>query len=134
MTNRTNYINIRERKSSLQQALFEEEEPEQVCEVGTILLKEGGTTPLKEIGTTAVKTDTTIPLKESPIVKPPAQKTDEKQWDFPENIPASELKTEVCEQCKVPISFLSDDLHPAIICKKCGHGQNNPNLKGRTWA
>ncbi len=48
-------------------------------------------------------------------------------------IPDDKKRETTCEDCKKPILYSSDDLHPGLICPGCGHGQNNPNLKGRNW-
>jgi len=48
-------------------------------------------------------------------------------------IPDTEKRETPCEECKKPIVYSSNDLHPGIVCPGCGHGQNNPNLRGKTW-
>jgi hypothetical protein len=87
MTNRTNYIDTRKRKSFMQKALFEEEDE-----------------------------PSTPPSKEAPV------------------IPDAEKREAPCDDCKKPIIYSSNDLRPGIICPSCGHGQNNPNLRGKTWS
>jgi len=48
-------------------------------------------------------------------------------------ITEDEKKEIECESCKKLIVYSVNDLHPGIVCQGCGHGQANPNLKGRNW-
>jgi rRNA maturation endonuclease Nob1 len=45
-------------------------------------------------------------------------------------IPIGRRKEHICEKCKKTYQYSSNDYHPGIICPYCGHGENNPNLRG----
>lgn len=110
------YVPPKPRKDCVQKPLFEEEdEPTVPQEPITVTQPEPAPEPIVIIdkkGDEVATVDTPVPIyEEQPVID----------------------KSESCEQCKQPITFRSDDLHPGIVCSKCGHGQNNPNLKGKTW-
>lgn len=71
--------------------------------------------------------------RKSCIQKPLFEEEDEIIIKEPPVVSDVEKREIPCEECKKPIVYSSNDLHPGIVCPGCGHGQNNPNLRGKTW-
>jgi len=71
--------------------------------------------------------------RKSYLQKPLFEEDDVIPSKEPTVLPDAERRDTPCEECKKPIVYSSNDLRPGIICPGCGHGQSNPNLKGRNW-